>query len=459
MAGFNQVQGMALQQTLSPQMQQSLHILQAPISELRQLVAEELAQNPFLEETTRENPTAEPSPDSPPDDQLDLPPPLTKGLFQWTSEDLERRQHFLDSQTQPPTLQSHLQNQLDLEGWSGQKLASAKIIIGSLDEDGYYRGQIEEAAYPVGLTVSEAEAILEELQDFDPPGVCARNLSECLLIQLRKKGRENSLPAQIVRHHLELLARKKYQTLARLLDCSPEAVAQAAEEIRQLNPRPGAAFSQTDNPVIAADVIIEKIDGEYSVRINDEEIPPLVISNTYKDLLATAGQPREVRDFLREKLRDSRFFLKCIEQRNLTLLAIANQIVERQRDFLEYGPSHLRPLTMSQVASALGIHETTVSRAVSGKYAATPQGLFELKYFFTSGYTTSSGEELSNESIRRAILEIIRSEDPSSPLSDQQIVETLQNRGIPIARRTVAKYREQLGILPSHLRKNLTAAG
>ncbi|MGB8465515.1 MAG: hypothetical protein WCE49_11260, partial [Terrimicrobiaceae bacterium] len=196
-------------------------------------------------------------------------------------------------------------------------------------------------------------------------------------------------------------------------------------------------------------------DGDaYMVSLNDDEVPSLRIGDGYKDMLSQSAGDREVRDYLREKIRGGRFFIRCVQQRQHTLLNIAREIVERQRDFFDLGPAHLRPMTMSKVAQAVGVHETTVSRAVSGKYMATPRGLFELKYFFTSGYTTDNGESVSNESVRQAIAEIVRSEDSRHPLSDQDIVAMLSERGLPIARRTVAKYREQLGVLPSHLRKS-----
>ncbi|GAB4169192.1 MAG: RNA polymerase factor sigma-54 [Terrimicrobiaceae bacterium] len=458
MAGMEQLQGMGMQQTLSPQMQQSLHVLQAPIAELRQLVAGELSENPLLEEVvpesvelSREDPGAGGLQDEWREYHVQR-----GGGESWTAEALERRQHFFDSQTRPPTLLEHMMSQVDMEGLVGKERAAAEVILGNLDDAGYFRGEIEAAAYPVGLSVAEAEGVLERLQRLDPPGVCARDLAECLLIQLRRDGRGGGVAAAIVKDHLPLLARRKFPELARLLRVPVSEIHRAAEEIRRLDPRPGAAFAPEENAVIAADVVIEKDGEDYVVRVNDDEIPRLRITNTYKDLLSVAGQPREVRDFLREKMRSGKFFMKCLEQRQTTLMAIADQIVRRQRDFLEEGPAYLRPMTMNQVAEAIGVHETTVSRAVSGKYVATPQGIFEFKYFFTSGYTTSGGESLSNESVRKALMELVKSENPAKPLSDQQLVASLLEQGIPIARRTIAKYRDQLGILPSHLRKGVS---
>jgi RNA polymerase sigma-54 factor len=223
--------------------------------------------------------------------------------------------------------------------------------------------------------------------------------------------------------------------------------------IRQLDPRPGAAFAFDENQVISPDVTVAEEDGEFHVRLNDGDLPNLRLSDGYKDMVGLGGEGRDVREFLREKIRGGRFFIKCLQQRQQTILAISEEILKRQKDFFVGGPSHLRPMTMSQVAEAVGVHETTVSRAVSGKYMATPHGVFELKYFFTSGYTTEDGGTLSNESVRQAIQELVKTENPKKPLSDQALAEALAGQGIPIARRTIAKYREQLGILPSSMRK------
>lgn len=455
MAGLEQYQGLSLQQTLSPQMQQSLHILQAPITELRQLVAEELAVNPVLEEVVtdqgEEKGSAEPEGASLEDEWRDYY--VQGGGERWTAEDGERRQHFFDSQTREPTLGEFLGEQLGTGDFSDEEKRCAAVILGNLDGNGYYLGPIEEAAYPLGLTVAEAEGVLERLQGFDPAGVCARDLRECLLIQLRRSGEGETVAARIVEKYLEELARKKWGDIAKGLGVTADEVVAAAARIRQLDPRPGLAFAPDENPVVSPDVVVVEVEGHYEVELNETDLPHLRISNSYKDLVGMGKQPKEVRHFLRERIRGGRFFMKCLEQRNNTLLAIARVIVNKQGDFLERGPEALHPMTMSEVAAEVGVHETTVSRAVSGKYIATPRGLFELKFFFTSGYRTSEGEAVSNESVRQAIRELVRSEDGRKPLSDQQIVRLLGERGLNVARRTIAKYREQLGILPSHMRK------
>lgn len=457
MAGMEQYQGLALQQTLSPQMQQSLNILQAPLMELRQMVAAEMQVNPVLEEERRESAEA---PEAAPADAGGLETEWSEYFSQrasaepWTAEALERRQHFFDSQTKPQTLQQHLLEQMAGSALDVAERGVALVIIGNVDDRGYLRSTLEEVATQSGCSLELAEKVLAVVQSFDPAGVAARDLAECLLIQLQRTGRQYSLESRIVQHHLEELGRRKLPDIARHLRVTVDDVQEAAEAIANLEPRPGRPFSGEDEQTILPDVVVER-DGEtYVVSLNDSEIPALRIGDEYKDMLSQPASNRDVRDYLREKIRGGRFFIKCIQQRQQTLLNISKEIIERQRMFFDEGPAHLRPMTMSQVAAAVGVHETTVSRAVSGKYMATPRGLFELKYFFTSGYTTSEGQSVSNESVRQSIAEIVKAEDPRKPLSDQDIVALMTEQGVKIARRTVAKYREQLNILPSHLRKS-----
>lgn len=454
---MEQYQGLALQQTLSPQMQQSLNILQAPLMELRQLVAAELEVNPVLEEEPRENP---PEVDSGGEDRTDLADEWNEYFAQrataepWTAEAQERRQHFFDSQTRSPSLQQHLLEQLSGSSLSDRERGIGMVVIGNIDDRGYLCATDEEMASQAGCSIEEVTRVVEAVQALDPAGVGARSLSECLLLQLRRSGRGYGLESRIVQHHLEELGRRKIPEIAKALHVTAAEVQRAAEAISELDPRPGRQFSAEEEQTVLADVTVEKDGDTYTVSLNSDEIPALRIGDDYKDMLSQSGSAREVRDYLREKIRGGRFFIKCIQQRQHTLLNIAKEIVERQREFFDIGPAHLRPMTMSQVAQAVGVHETTVSRAVSGKYMQTPRGLYELKYFFTSGYTTAEGQSVSNESVRQAIAELVRIEDSRHPLSDQEIVARLSEQGVPIARRTVAKYREQLGILPSHLRKS-----
>ena len=452
MAGMEQIAGMALQQTMSPQMQQSLHILQAPLTELRQLVDAELRENPALEEVMPENPAEERERKSDMEDQWDEYYTQRAVAEPWTREALEKRQHFFDSQTRPQTLQEHLLEQLLTASWTKPEARIAVEIIGNLDEQGYFRVDAEDVAYAAGTDTLEVERVLENVQEFDPPGIAARNLGECLYLQLKRQGRQYSNEARIVRHHLEELGRKKLSEIANALDVPVTEVQEAAGNIAKLDPRPGRAFSSEPEQTVIPEIVVEREGDEYVVRLNSDEIPVLRIADSYKDMLPDSS--REVRDYLRDKIKGGKFFIRSIQQRQQTLMNIGREIVLRQREFLEHGPSHLRPMTMSQVADAVGVHETTVSRAASGKYIATPQGIFEIKYFFTHGYTNSDGESVSNESVRQAILAIVRDESGKHPHSDQDMVRLLNEQGLAVARRTVAKYREQLGILPSHLRKS-----
>lgn len=458
MIGMEQIAGLALQQTLSPQMQQSLHILQAPIMELKQLVEAELQANPVLEEEAPRNSDAEAA-NAPSTEVSAIDGEWNEYFAQkatsepWTAEAQERRQHFFDSQTRPVTLQQHLLEQLMTSALDREQREMARILIGNIDERGYLRETSEGVAQECGCEPVEVDEVLKTVQEFDPPGVAARDLSECLFLQLERSGHQYGLEGRIVKHHLDALGRRKFQDIARQLHVTVGEVQKAAETIAQLEPRPGRPFAVEPEQIVLPDVFVERDGDDYVISVNDAEIPRVRVGDQYKDMISQAGSTREVRDYLREKIRGGRFFIKCLEQRQHTMLQIARQIVERQREFFDNGPAHLKPMTMSQVAQAVGVHETTVSRAVSGKYMASPRGVFEMKYFFTSGYTTAEGDSVSNESVRQAISEIIKTEDARKPLSDQDIVALLSERGLPIARRTVAKYREQLNILPSHLRK------
>ena len=452
MAGMQQVAGMALQQTLSPQMQQSLNILQAPLTELRSLVDTELRSNPTLEEIPSDKAPPEPDQTSKLDEQWDEYYAQRTPTETWTREALERRQHFLDSQVRPPTLSEHLLEQLRTASWPREDAEIAVEIIGNLDDGGYLRVDINELAVSLDVMPDDVERILLSIQEFDPPGVGSRTLSECLLLQLKAQGRQYSTETRIVRHYLDDLGRKKLGDIAKALDIEIPEVQHAAEVIARLDPMPGRAYAPDTNQIIVPEVIVERDEDEsYSVSLNSDEIPKLRICDDYKDMLS--GKSKEVRDYLRDKIRGGNFFIKSIQQRQQTILNIAREIVVRQREFMDLGPAHLKPMTMSQVAEVVGVHETTVSRAAAGKFMSTPQGIFEIKYFFTHGYTNSDGETVSNESVRQAIAQIVREENLRHPYSDQDIVKMLSDRGLGVARRTVAKYREQLGILPSHLRK------
>jgi RNA polymerase sigma-54 factor len=295
--------------------------------------------------------------------------------------------------------------------------------------------------------------VLKVIQTFDPPGVGARDLRECLMLQLERTGQQDSLEYRIISEFMEALGKRRIPEIARGTGTEVDEVQDALENIARLEPRPGRAFLPDNDQYILPEVFVQRSGDEYVVTTNNEHIPHLRISNTYKDLMAQDGNTSEVRNYIREKIRAGKFLIKSLHQRQQTILNIAREIVNRQRDFMEKGVSALKPLTMVQIAEVVGVHETTVSRAVSGKYMQTPQGIFEMKYFFTAGIQTANGDGMSNTSVKDMISEIFKNEASAKPLSDQEVVKMLKEKGIVIARRTVAKYRMELNILPSNLRK------
>jgi RNA polymerase sigma-54 factor len=470
--GMQQSQSLALQQILAPQLQQSLLILQTPLLELRNLVQQEMETNPVLEELPDEpgidGPNgAEPSADNNFKEEFEKLASLDEEWrdymaqsasyssegFRGSQEAQDKRQFFFDSIAVQETLQQNLVSQLNQTALNADDRKTAELIIGNIDDNGFLQSTPEEMALSSGVPNEDFEKMLALIQSFYPPGVGARDLRECLLIQLQREGRENGIEYKIVSEHMEDLGKRRFPEIARRMGISVEEVQEAANNIARLNPRPGQVFAAAPQNYVLPDVTVEKVDGDYQIILNNEQIPHLRISNTYKDIIAQDNNGSEVKDYIRDKIRSGKFLIRSIHQRQQTISNIAHQIVSRQRDFFEHGPSHLKPMTMGEIADSVGVHETTVSRAVSGKYMATPQGIFEMKYFFTPGYQTATGESMSNTSVKEAILDLVKHEDGNAPLSDQEIVEILSERGIPIARRTVAKYRTELNILPSHMRR------
>src|SRR5438128_4508753 len=466
--GMRQTQNLALQQVLSPQLQQSLLILQTPLLELRNLVQQEMETNPVLEELPEEpgvdeRNEVEPSADDNFKNEFEKLASLDEewrdymaqsASYRDSKEAQDKRQFVFDSIPVQETLQQNLIGQLNQSVLSASDRKAAELIIGNIDDNGFLQSTPEEMALNSGIPKEDFEKMLVLIQSFYPSGVGAHDLRECLLIQLARGGKERSLEYKIVSEHMEDLGKRRFPEIARRMGISVEEVQKAADNIARLNPRPGQIFAAAPQNYVLPDVMVEKVDGEYQISSNNEQIPHLRISNLYKDIIASGNtQSSDVKDYIRDKIRSGKFLIRSIHQRQQTILNIARQIVSRQRNFLERGPSHLKPMTKGEVADAVGVHETTVSRAVSGKYMATPQGIFEMKYFFTSGYQTATGESLSNTSVKQAILDLVKHESGSAPLSDHEIVEILSERGIPIARRTVAKYRTELNILPSHMRR------
>src|SRR3954451_16404971 len=466
--GMHQSQNLSLQQVLAPQLQQSLLILQAPLLELRNLVQQEMETNPVLEELSNEigSETADETKTAADEEFKEEFDQLAKLDDEWrdymaqsssyssrSQEEEEKRQFFLDSISTQETLQQHLMGQLNQTVLDANDRKTAEVIIGNIDDSGFLQSTPEDMSMNTGIPQEQFENMLTLVPSCYPRGVGARDLRECLLIQLKREGRQNSLEYKIISEHMQDLGKRRFPEIARRMGLSVEQVQKCANNIAGLEPRPGQIFAAAPQNYVLPDVTVEKIDGEYQGILNGEQIPHLRISNTYKDIMSQDGNGSDVKDYIRDKIRSGKFLIKSIHQRQQTISNISHQIVSRQREFLDHGSAHLKPMTMVQIADAVGVHETTVSRAISGKYMSTPQGVFEMKYFFTPGYQTASGEAMSNTSVKEAIEDLVKNEDGSAPLSDKEIVEILSERGIPIARRTVAMYRTELNILPSNMRR------
>lgn len=474
--GFHQRQTQQL--VLAPQMRQSLKILQVAALDLRATVQEELQSNPTLEELPMDDVSLDKeatsgdqgdAPESDPREQLDFSKDFqvlekigqdwkdhmsdTGGVRQTSSEEDERRQHFFDSLTTETSLQEHLMGQAEQSDCPPDVLAALRFLVGSLDDRGYLTSTLSDLALLANLPLATMQEAAKLLQTFEPAGIGAETLSGCLLIQLAQKGREKSVAARIIRDHFELLVRRRIPDLARKTGLAPDVIQEAIEEIGTLDPAPGRRFADDANRVVVPDVTVEEDGGEWKIILNHDYIPRLRLSNTYKDLIAKGRLSKQESDYLREKLRSGKFIINAIEQRQRTIERITREIIKHQGEFFAEGVAKLKPLTMTQIADIIGVHETTVSRALANKYIKTPHGVFEMKYFFTSGYQSEAGESVANTSVKEMIADIIAGEDPGKPLSDQEIVGLLEAKGLKIARRTVAKYREELGLLPSNLRR------
>lgn len=474
--GFQQVQKQTQQLVLAPQLRQSLKILQAPAMELRNAILEELQSNPVLEElpmdsgVSIEKETAGDEPEGKSEDgEMDFGEDYRilhelnedwrehfaqeSGNSIYTTEDAKRRQHFFDSLVSETSLQEHLLRQAELTDLDEDEMKAVQFLVGSVDERGFLTTSANDIALMANLPLKKVQVALESLKTFDPPGIGSTGLQECLLVQLRLNGRSGSMAARIIREHFNLLLRRRIPEISRKLGVSTDEVHRALEEIAELDPAPGRRFSEDQNRVVSPDVRVEYDDGEWVVHLNNEYIPRLRLNNAYKEMIARGKLNAKEKEYLQEKLRSGKFLISSIEQRQQTLERITREILKFQSDFFEKGVSGLHPLTMNQVAQEVGVHETTVSRAIANKYIETPHGVFEFKYFFTPGYQSGDGRSLANTSIKDIIANLIENENPEKPLSDQEIVNILQEKEIKIARRTVAKYREEMGILPTNLRR------
>jgi len=331
-------------------------------------------------------------------------------------------------------------------------LEISEYIVGSLDDRGYLTIDLAEIQNVFRVSADKAREALDLVQSMDPPGIAARDLPECLLLQLAARGMADSLVATILRQHFKELMQRKYQEIARKLKLPVEDVQEAARFIGELDPKPGLELSSEEPHYIIPDLLVEEVDGEYVIYLNDRHLPRLRIAENYKEYLG-GNNKKETKEYIQGRLNQAQWLIRTVEQRRSTMVKVMAAIIEEQREFFDKGPQALKPLTLQQIAGKIGMHESTVSRVTNNKTVQTPRGIFQLKYFFSSSLSTEDGDEVSAKAAKSLIQEIVSKEDPRHPLSDQKIADMLRQKGLMIARRTVAKYREQLGVLPARLRK------
>ena len=470
--GLHQGLHMKQQIVMTQRLQQALKLLQVSTLELEQILRTELQANPLLEEA---------EPDEDPEDQSDrdddeAAPAEAETTVEVTGEDVDWDEYFKDGfrgaateqgfddddqLERPPVYipsdQEHVLDQLNLAVRDERQREIGEYIIGCLNESGFLAAQLAEIAAYFETDESEVEAVLKLIQGFDPPGVAARDLPECLLLQLAARGLEDSIEADVVRDHFEALKNRKFADIARALKITPSEVQDIASAIGELDPRPGLSSQGEGARAVVPDLVVEKVDEEdddFVVYLNDGNLPRLRVSRAYDDALKSPSARQDnAATFIDEKRRYAEWIIKTIEQRRRTMIKVMEAIVAEQKDFFDRGAIALRPLTLQQVATVIGMHESTVSRVTRQKYVQTPRGVFPLKYFFSAGLDTDEGEEVAAKAVKLMIEEIVAAEDSHRPLSDKKIADILGERGLRIARRTVAKYREQLNILNARMRK------
>jgi RNA polymerase sigma-54 factor len=467
----------AQKQILTPGLVQMVSLLQLNKLELREMIEQELMQNPVLEEVAEDGLPREPeagereaADDGFEKAEREVPPEETQDPFedfdmkavfeeymdatdrQGEREEIERPafENFLSP---PSTLTDHLEWQLGLALSSDEVKAAARDIIGNLNEDGYLTATLEEIATSGGHPPANVEQALKLVQEFDPLGVAARDLRECLLLQLHTLAPENTLAQQIVSDHLKQVQNKQFRELSRALNRPLPAVLAAIEVIKRLDPRPGLRYNRANPTLIEPDVFIVKTGTDYQVLLNEDELPQLRLSPLYRRLLDRRTATPDVRNYVRERFASALQLLKNIEQRKHTIQRVCEIVVERQRDFLDRGPDHLKPLMIKEVAEEVGVHPSTVSRAVANKYAHTPQGVMELRSFFSEAVGGASGADTSLATLKRRVRKMIEEEDSAHPLTDDRIAQRLAEEGIRVTRRTVAKYREDMKIPSTHQRR------
>jgi RNA polymerase sigma-54 factor len=465
-------QRLTTQLIMTPRLQQALKLLQVPTLELQQILKQELMQNPLLEEVDDSvedtdsqeaeaetgEPTEEPESEKDGEEDIDWSEFMQEGLDRTYVPAQEQQTEFYEKVPVTRTsLAEHLTRQLRLMELPAEVISLGEFLIGSLDDRGYLATPVADVAESTGRPTAEIEQALKIVQGLEPAGVGARDLRECLLLQLAARRQTDTLAWRIVDEHFDRLVNNKKAEIARSLRVAPEEVQEATDALSQLSPKPGLEITTDEERYVVPDLIVERVGEDYVVLLNDRNVPRLRITQAYEKVLREAKKPGRdtTRDYIQSKLNSARWLIQTIEQRRRTMIKVMNCIIQEQREFFDKGIQFLRPLTLQQVARQIDMHESTVSRVTTNKYVQTPRGVFELKFFFSSGITTQDGEDVSSKTAREAIRQFIEEEEKKDPLSDQKIAEMLQARGMNIARRTVAKYREQLNILPARFRRRI----
>jgi RNA polymerase sigma-54 factor len=471
------------QLVITPQLQQAIRLLQLTRLELVELINQEMKENPLLEEVEEGKEEAEV--EEPVTEKAEEEPPVNsehtlevkgegegKDEFDWesylenynltsfqkqTSTDGEERPSFENYLTKRTTLFDHLYWQLQLSRFTDEEEMAGIWIIGNLDEEGYLRMSLEDICSETNLSLEIVERVLQKVQLFDPIGVAARDLKECLLIQMGQMSVRDPLAEKIVSEYLPLLKNRNNPAIAKRLGVSLDRVNRAVSFISKLEPKPGKAFGTEVIQEIIPDVYIYKVEGDYIIYLNDEDIPRLKVNPLYRNILNKSHVPFEGdRKYIQEKLRSALWLIRSIHQRQRTIYKVTKSIVKFQREFLDKGIQFLKPLVLRDVAEDIQMHESTISRVTHNKYVHTPQGIYELKFFFNAGITSGHGETLASESVKNLIRDIIAKEDPKKPYSDEKLVQILKGMDIHIARRTISKYRELMRILSSNERRKIT---
>src|SRR6188508_2719868 len=458
---------------LTPSLQQAIKLLPMSTLELADLLNQEMVENPLLEEVPTEE--LQPAEQQQPEKQEAQPAVekpdtwddadydyffgdyLDDGYRSRTPSEVKELPPIENTLSSAASLSDHLLWQLAMQTEDEKVKEIGSAIIGNLDDDGYLVASVEEIAAMGEWPVAEVEKALQHVQTFDPIGVAARDLQECLWLQIRQLGLEGTPTEKIVTEHLRLLQNHQVPEIARKLGISLDDLKEHVEIIRNLDPKPGSRYNPSQSQYVIPDVYVVKVEDQYVAALNEEGLPQLRISPVYRRLLDKTGAENtdETRAYVKDKFRSALWLIKSVEQRQKTIHKVASSIINFQRDFLDHGIEYLRPLVLRDVANDIGMHESTVSRVVTNKYMHTPQGVFEMKYFFHSGISSSYGESVSSVTIKQRIRKIIEAEDPRKPLSDSKIVSILQREGLVLARRTIAKYREELKIPTSNQRKVL----